>query len=81
MSWSSPNIGPENEQHRIALAPFVHINLKTLFSLFTKEKINASGSAIYCPTEFHAFSVNPPKMFAFVDLMIVSVFETPSHLL
>jgi len=53
----------------------VLIALKGLFSLLTKEKMKALGSALYWLDEFHAFSMNPPKMLPFVDLMTVKVLE------
>jgi hypothetical protein len=58
----------------------VLIALKGLFSLLNKEKMKALGSACHPDDESHAFSVNPPKMFPFVDLMTVKVLEIPSHL-
>jgi hypothetical protein len=57
------------------------IALKGLFSLLTREKMKALGSACHPDDESHAFSVNPPKMFPFVDFIIVRVLEIPSHLL
>jgi len=43
--------------------------------------MKALGSAYHPDDESHAFSVNPPKMFPFVDLMTVKVLEISSHLL
>jgi len=59
----------------------VHTALNGLFSLLTKEKINAFGSATHPKVDFHAFSVNPPKILPCSDFIIVSVFAIPSHLL
>jgi len=76
-----PNFGPQDGRQKIACSLFVHTALNGLFSLLTKEKINAFGSATNPPDEFHAFSVNPPKILPCSDFITVSVFAIPSHLL
>ncbi len=61
-----PNDGPRDEKQRIAQFSS-HITLSGLFYLLTTEKTNAFGSATYWQDEFHAFSVNPPKMLSEVQ--------------
>ena len=76
-----PNIGPQDGLQLIATSLFVHTALNCLFSLLTKEKINAFGSTTNPLVDFHAFSVNPPKILPCSDFITVSVFAIPSHLL
>jgi len=76
-----PNVGPIDAEQKIAYKLCLHKAVNGLFSLLTKEKINAFGSATNPSVDFHAFSVNPPKILPCSDFITVSVFAIPSHLL
>jgi hypothetical protein len=75
-----PKHGPYEELHHSEDLSFPwYPLLNGLFLLLTRLNTKALVSLTQLSLELHASVVNPPKIFPFVDFIIVNVFAFPSH--